>query len=202
MLSLHFLAMINIKPLDIYPRGVYNRFEIRKERIMPRQVKILILVAVGAIITGGVLFFAQPEPVDHSTMAAQISSNALDLALEPKSYDFGTVSMKNGLVSKEFVVKNTRPESVFLAEVYTSCMCTDAKIRINSQEFGPFGMQGHGAMKMLNQSLQPGQEAQLQVTFDPSAHGPAGIGVIERTVSLKSDQGEVISVNIKANVTP
>lgn len=169
---------------------------------MPRQVKILILAAVGAIITGGVLFFAQPEPADHTTMAAQISGNGLDFALDPENYDFGTISMKNGLVTKEFIVKNTRLEPVLLSEAYTSCMCTDALVLINGREFGPFGMQGHGAMKMLNQSLEPGQEARLQVTFDPSAHGPAGIGVIERSVSLKSDKGEIASVNIKANVTP
>ena len=169
---------------------------------MPRQVKILILVAVGAIVLGGVLLYVQPKAADHGTMALEPTGASLNLALEPSNYDFGTISMKNGKVTTEFSVKNTKSESTLISQVYTSCMCTDAKIWIGGREFGPFGMQGHGAMKMFNESLARGEEARLEVTFDPSAHGPAGIGIIERTVSLQSDKGEIASVNIKANVTP
>lgn len=169
---------------------------------MPHQLKILIFAAIGLIILGGVLFYAQPKSSDHSTMAAQPSADSLKVAMEPQNYDFGTISMKNGLVNKEFTIKNNQTDPLFLSEVYTSCMCTNAQIRINNQEFGPFGMQGHGAMKMLNQSLSAGQEARLVVTFDPNAHGPSGIGVIERSVTIQSDNGETASINIKANVTP
>ena len=157
---------------------------------------------IGVMVLGGILFYAQPKSADHTTMATQSNSSALNLQIEPQSYDFGTISMKNGKVTKVFTFKNTQANPVFLSELYTSCMCTNAEIKINGKQLGPFGMQGHGAMKMLNELLAPGDTAEVAVTFDPNAHGPSGIGTIERTVSLQSDKGEVASVNIKANVTP
>ncbi len=169
---------------------------------MTKQLKWLILVAILVIGLGTALFFAQPKDQDHSQMPAQISGKTLNLSLDPSDYDFGTISMKNGLVTKSFQVKNTQGQDFDLSTIYTSCMCTDAKIVIDGQEYGPFGMQGHGAMKMLNQKLRAGQEARLLVTFDPNAHGPSGIGVIERTVSIESTDGDVASVSIKADVTP
>ncbi len=150
----------------------------------------------------GLLFYAQPESADHSTMNQAPSGDSLELSLTPGDYDFGTISMKEGKVTKSFQIKNDQADEIKLAQIYTSCMCTEAQIVIDGKEYGQFGMQGHGAMKMLNQILKPGQEAELLVTFDPNAHGPSGIGVIERTVSLQSDQGDVATVNIKANVIP
>jgi len=169
---------------------------------MPKQVSWLIGVAIVVLGMGGVLFYAQPKDQDHSQMPAQPSGNSLNISLEPANYDFGTISMKDGLVTKSFQVKNTLDKDFDLSTVYTSCMCTNAKFVLDGEEYGPFGMQGHGAMKMLNKVLKAGQEAQLLVTFDPNAHGPSGIGVIERSVSIQSADGDVASVNIKANVTP
>lgn len=169
---------------------------------MPKQIKLLIVAGLGVIILGWVLFYAQPKDQDHSAMNATVLGKTLNLKLDPQNYDFGTISMKNGLASKSFTVRNDQNQPISLAELYTSCMCTNVKIKIKDIEYGPFGMQGHGAMKMLNQVLGAGEEAQLEVIFDPNAHGPSGIGQIERTITIQSDKGEIASVNIKANVTP
>lgn len=172
---------------------------------MSKQFLGLGLGAIGIIALGGVLFYAQPKADDHSTMNQAPSGEALGIQFEPASYDFGTISMKNGNVTKTFAVKNTKTEPVFLSQLYTSCMCTNASIKINGRDFGPFGMlggHGGGGMKMLNEVLAAGAEAEVSVTFDPNAHGPSGIGVIEREVTLQSDKGAVASINIKATVTP
>lgn len=168
---------------------------------MPRQPIWMVIAAALVIGLGIILFIAQPKEQDHSAMK-ETNDTTMTLGLDPISFDFGTISMKNGLVSKTFKVKNTQENSIDLSTVYTSCMCTQAKIVIDGQEYDPFGMQGHGAMKMLNKTLAPEAEADLIVIFDPNAHGPSGIGAIERTVTLESEKGEVVSVNIKANVTP
>lgn len=171
---------------------------------MAKQLRGLILVGIGIIVLGVILFFAQPKDQDHSSMKAEPTGKTLALAIDPQNYDFGTISMKNGLVTKSFKVKNEQDKPISMSEVYTSCMCTNAKVRVNGREFGPFGMLGHGSsgMKMLNQDLAPGQEAELEVIFDPNAHGPSGIGSIERTVTIQSDKGDVANINIKANVEP
>ncbi len=167
---------------------------------MPKQLKYSIAAAVVVIGLAGLLFYAQPA--DHNTMNQAPTGESLKLALTPANYDFGTISMKDGKVTKSFQVKNDLADPVKLAKIYTSCMCTEARIVIDGKEYGSFGMPGHGATKMLNQVLSAGQEAELLVTFDPNAHGPSGIGVIERSVTFQSDKGETVSVNIKANVTP
>ncbi len=184
------------------PRGYMVNLRIRN---MPKQFIWLISGAVGILALGGVLFFAQPKSADHTTMADNQNASSLNLQIEPQSYDFGTISMKNGMVTKVFKIKNTKNEPILLSQLYTSCMCTNASIKINGKDIGPFGMlggHGGGGMKMLNETFKAGDEAEVSVVFDPNAHGPSGIGVIERSVSLQSDKGEVASVNIKANVTP
>ena len=187
------------KALDKYPWGYIVYLG---DNHMRSQFKWLIGAVILVLGLGAALFYAQPKDQDHSQMPAQVSGSKLDLALDPPNYDFGTISMKNGFVTKSFHVKNIQNQEIDLSTVYTSCMCTTAKIIIDSREYGPFAMQGHGTTKMLNQKLRIGQEAQLLVTYDPNAHGPSGIGRIERTVSLESKQGDIANIIIKANVTP
>lgn len=196
--------------LTYTPQGYTIRTKETTFIFMPKYIKISLFIAGAVLILAGILFYADPgvrntaESSDQSQNAQneENRSKPFNLTLDPLNYDFGTISMKNGIVTKLFSIRNDQNSSVSLAEVYTSCMCTNAKVKIGQNEYGPFGMLGHGAMKMLNQSLAAGQEAQLEVAFDPNAHGPSGIGLIERTVTIQSDKGEAATVNIKANVTP
>ena len=142
---------------------------------MRKQLIWAIAIAVGVMVLGGILFYAQPKDQDHSAMNVENSGNPLNLKVDPLNYDFGTISMKNGLVTKFFKVKNIQTNDIDLSTVYTSCMCTSAKFVIDGQEYGPFGMQGHGTMKMLNKKLTVGQEAELVVTFYPHTPSPSQI---------------------------
>jgi hypothetical protein len=117
-------------------------------------------------------------------------------------HDFGTISMKNGKVSTTLKLKNIKAEPVSLTRLYTSCMCTEAKINVAGKTEGPFGMIGHGAIPKFNDFLAPNTEAEVEVVFDPNAHGPAGVGTIERTVTVEGQDGKLAQLNIKATVTP
>ena len=46
-----------------------------------------------------------------------------------------------------------------------------------------------------------GEEATITVVFDPNAHGPAGVGLIQRTVTIEND-GKPIEFSFKVIVTP
>ena len=87
-------------------------------------------------------------------------------------------------------------------KMYTSCMCTTATLIINGKIFGPYGMQGHGFIPKINEALAPGEEAQIEAIFDPAAHGPAGVGPIERLIYIESSNAPTLELTISAVVTP
>lgn len=129
------------------------------------------------------------------------SENALKA--EEKFYDFGTISMKNGLVSKKFKITNSAKEDIKLPSLTTSCMCTAAYfIRLDGGKKGPFGMPGMGFVPKLNETIKAGESANIEVVYNPNAHGPAGVGMIDRFVFLEDAGGNKLQFEIKANVTP
>ena len=81
-------------------------------------------------------------------------------------------------------------------------MCTLAEVKIGEKTYGPFGMQGHGGATATNIELSPGQEVELNAIYDPNAHGPAGVGAIDRDLDLQDEKGAQLRIEIKANVTP
>jgi len=129
------------------------------------------------------------------------ASKPSQLQSAEESYDFGTISMARGKVSKVFTFKNNTTQTIVAEKLYTSCMCTEATLIKNGQNFGPFSMPAHGFIPEINENIDAGQEAQIEVVFDPAAHGPAGVGPIERQVILETSDGQMI-FKFKAQVTP
>ena len=119
-------------------------------------------------------------------------------------YDFGTISMKNGNVLKEFTLTNPTAEAVTLKAVFTSCMCTSAFIvRPDGSVKGPCGMPGHGgAVPPANELIGAGESRTIRVVYDPNAHGPAGVGYIDRFVTLTEASGGTVQFEIQALVAP
>lgn len=167
---------------------------------MTTQIKIIILIGLAVIGVGVALFFAQPS--EHDGMQRDVGGAPNVLQVSSDNYDFGTISMKNGKVSTVFTVKNLTGNPIQLTKLYTSCMCTISMLKMGGIVEGPFGMPGHGALKTFRHMLEINAEAQLEVTFDPNAHGPAGVGTIEREVTLEGDSGKLATVRIKATVVP
>ncbi|MEK7077854.1 MAG: DUF1573 domain-containing protein [Patescibacteria group bacterium] len=159
----------------------------------------IIYVLSTVAVIGGLVWIARPDkgaPTDPT--AAVIST----LAAPENQYDFGAISMANGKVSKIFTVSNSSAEPVTLEKIYTSCMCTEASLILNGQKFGPYGMPGHGLVPKVNRALNAGQTAEIEVVFDPNAHGPAGVGPIERIVFVEEKGRQPLELEIKAMVTP
>jgi len=159
---------------------------------------ILAGVVLAALI--GFIWLARPAP--QSTTASPVSGKNGALAVLENNYDFGSISMTAGKVSKTFAIKNTGTDSLAVSQLYTSCMCTEATFKIGSRAVGPFGMPGHGFAQRINETIQPNEEAEVEVVFDPAAHGPAGVGRIERIVYLENNIGEALQLKFSATVTP
>lgn len=160
------------------------------------------IFVIGAMIIAlaGIVWMAQPSP-QGGTKANLSASKGILTVTENGKYDFGTIPMSAGKVSHTFKIKNDGAEAINLGKLYTSCMCTTAKLKMDSKQFGPFGMMGHGMIPKINQMLEPGREADIEVIFDPAAHGPAGVGAIARVVTMESNANN-LEINFKAMVTP
>ncbi len=125
------------------------------------------------------------------------------LTFEKSQYDFGTVSMAKGKVSKEFTLENKSQGDVKIGEVSTSCMCTEAELKVGDRTAGPFGMQGHGLTSSANLVVKSGEKLIVKAIFDPAAHGPAGVGPIERQIAIYTSAGnDPMIIDFKAVVTP
>jgi hypothetical protein len=67
---------------------------------------------------------------------------------------------------------------------------------------GPFGMIGHAAIPAIAETLVPGGRARVEIVFDPAAHGPAGVGRIERAIMAETNAGKPLELGFVAMVTP
>lgn len=162
---------------------------------MPRSHQSIVHITLVGLALIGLLAWARASAPDPTAAA----SNAI--RLDPARFDFGAISMRNGPVRQELTLRNTSYSAVNLTRLTTSCMCTKAELTLGGETYGPFGMPGHGVQPSLRQTLAPGASATLAVTFDPAAHGPAGVGRISRTVTLETDAGSAIA-SFTAQVLP
>ena len=162
--------------------------------------KTIIGIGIGILILGGLVWIARPDAQNASS--ATSNSNGTLTVEEANNYDFGSISMATGKVRHTFKIKNTSNEAVTISKMYTSCMCTTAALAIDGKQFGPYGMPGHWAIPSINQTINPNEEATVEVVFDPAAHGPAGVGRIQRTVTLENNTGRSLELQFAAIVTP
>lgn len=117
-------------------------------------------------------------------------------------YDFGTISMKEGVVSHTYDISNTGSDMITVKKIYSSCACTKVSLVDGDYKEGPFGMLGHGGVPEIDYSFESGQKAQIIVDYDPATHGSAGIGDIERLVFIETGHGPKIELKLKVKVTP
>ena len=161
--------------------------------------KIIIIGAVAtlALLFGGLFLMSRPQP--------QVSLNPQatgQLTVGESFYDFGSVSMAKGLVTRKFTLTNSGSVPATITKMFTSCACTKAKLTVAGQSWGPIGMPGHTAIPNLAVQVDPGQIAEVEAVFDPAAHGPAGVGLIERQITIEQNGQSPLQLSFKAVVTP
>lgn len=165
-------------------------------------------VVIVLVVALGMLWFLGRASVGISSKSNQTAgvnaTSAKTISATETFHDFGTISMAAGKVNHIYKIKNAGPESVTVSKLYTSCMCTTALLKWGGGERGPFGMPGHMPVPDINVTLPPGGEAEVEVVFDPAAHGPAGVGTIERVVYVETGSGpdNALELSFRANVIP
>lgn len=164
--------------------------------------KIIAAVAAGLIILSALAWLGRPSPAAVNQTPTGESGELPKLTADTANFDFGAISMAAGKVRHSFRIRNSGGEAITVRKMYTSCMCTTASLTTPEGSFGPFGMPGHMPIPEINAALAPGEGGEVEAIFDPAAHGPAGVGKIDRSVILENDEGSPLELKFSAFVTP
>jgi len=81
-------------------------------------------------------------------------------------------------------------------------MCTKARLVQGGQTSDWTDFHAENASFANVMRLQGDQPAFLEVSIDPAAHGPAGMGHITRGVMLKTADGKELDFELAANIVP
>ncbi len=161
--------------------------------------KTVVIVALAIVAVIGVMLWGRARTAEP-TEAQRAAPSAL--AATTPLYDFGTISMANGDVNHVFQVTNPTARDITVTNVETSCMCTTAYLVNGNTRKGPFGMPGMGGINATDSVIPAHGTQDVDIVFDPAAHGPAGVGNIDRRIYLTAADGGTLQLEIKAVVTP
>lgn len=170
------------------------------------NLKTFGIILIWLVIATAILYFTPfKKIIPRSSNNIDDASNYVNAKLTSGSYeyDFGAVSMANGKVRHSYQLKNEGTEVLAINKVWTSCMCTNAEIKLSDGKiYGPFGMSGgHGGDTATDIDIPSGEEFELIAEFDPNAHGPDATGPIQRSVFIKTSAAkEPLGLSFTANV--
>ncbi len=173
------------------------------------KTKWTIAAVALAVLVGGIVVLARPDASSEAHPGSQEAAAATVpgagggqlMALRPR-YNFGTISMAAGKVTHRYAISNGASDPVVIRKIYTSCMCTTAALVKNGKSSDAFGMPGHTPIPAIDVPLTSKDGAYIEVVFDPAAHGPAGVGPIERVVTVENNAGQPLELQFSATVTP
>lgn len=152
---------------------------------MNTKVIVGIIIATVVILVGAVLILGNSST--SSPKAALEKLPGAKVEVTEVNFDFKDIPYSGGNVTHEFKIKNTGDKELKIANMATSCMCTEVYLKTESGESPRFGMQGHSPASDWTGVLAPGQEGQVVAVFDPTAHGPSGVGPMSRILSLETN---------------
>ncbi len=162
------------------------------------KVGKLVLIIVSLV---GLLFVGAYSLTKSDSEATQNleTTGSGKLSLSETSFDWGTIPISGGFAEKTFTLANSGSGSLTLGQVTTSCACTTAQLIKDGRSSPFFGMHTKSNFTM---TLNPGEQADLKVIFDPAYHGPSGIGPIDRIISFVTNDpaNRSVELNLKGLV--
>lgn len=147
-----------------------------------RKFIIGIVIFTVLILFGGIILIggSSKETTVEKTAGAKIE-------VKETNFNFKNIPYHGGNVTHSFPIKNIGIKELTIANLSTSCMCTQVSFKSKNLESPKFGMKGHSSGSNWTGSLKPGEKGEIIVIFDPTAHGPSGIGPVSRFVSFETN---------------
>lgn len=148
-----------------------------------KKIIIGVILATAAILVGAIFLLGGSSSGKanlEKTVGAKIET-------PETNFDFKDIPFSGGDAIHEFKVKNVGDRQLSIANLATSCHCTKVYFKSAKGESSRFGMKGASALSDWVGILAPGEEGAVVSDFDPTYHGPQGVGPISRLVSLETN---------------
>lgn len=147
-----------------------------------KKIIIGIVLITVAILVGAVVLLGKSSSKANleKTIGAKIETTET-------SFDFKEIPYSSGDAVHEFKVKNIGDKDLKIANIYTSCACSKGYFKSAKGESFKFSMKGMSPPSDWTGILNPGEEGQVVADFDPTYHGPQGVGPISRIVSFETN---------------
>lgn len=161
-----------------------------------KKIVIVSVIALGVLLIG---FWGISGAVKY--FSKKTAGGTPQILISETQYDFGTVSMANGIIKKTFEIKNTGSGPLEIKQIKTSCHCTTAVLKVGDRQSPTFGMDNNPFF--WSEEIPAGETGTLEVLFDPAYHGPQGVGSIIRDVYMATNdpKNKTAKIQISAEIT-
>lgn len=149
---------------------------------MDKKIIIGVFLFTVLIIGGGIAISS-----NLPSKATLSSSSSAKLEFSHKSYDLKTIHYDSGVVTHSFPIINMGKGDLEIANLSTSCMCTTVYLKSKEGKSEAFGMKGMSKASNFIGRIKPGEKAEVIAVFDPTYHGPQGVGPVSRLVSFETN---------------
>lgn len=148
---------------------------------MDKKIIIGIILSTLLLLGGAVWLLgnSSSKAVVTKTLGGKIETQEVN-------FDFKDIPYSGGNATHSFKIKNGGDKDLQIANMASSCMCTTVSLKTLGGVSPKFGMKGHSPASSWTGKLAPGEEAEVVAEFDPTAHGPSGVGPMERMVSFET----------------
>ena len=155
-----------------------------------------IAIIIGLAVIGVGLAFGYSGGKNE---ASADSGTSPRISLEQSTLDWGTVSAAAGPVSREVKITNNGTRDLIIKKISTSCGCTSARLTTAQRTTPVLAMDHGGNLPPIRETIKPGEEAKLAITYDPNTHYVRG--PITRVVYIVSDDPDLPEAEINNNIT-
>ncbi len=163
--------------------------------------KILIVIAIItlAILGGAVIFLSNTS--SSSTKAILQKTVGAKIETSETNFDFKDILYSKGDAIHKFKIKNIGDKPLSIANMATSCHCTKVFFKNIKGESPKFEMKGSVPSNWVG-IINPGEEGQVVSDFDPTFHGPQGVGPISRIISFETNDPDhpYVELSFSGNV--
>lgn len=176
--------------------STYSPIKVRGIYLSTEKKIIIGVILFTIFLLGGSIFVLSNGGIN--AQAINITQNA-KVNISEKQFDWGSIQYSGPKATKVFTIKNSGTEPLQLTKVKTSCTCTTAQISIDGNNSPLFSM--HAGSPWVGE-VAPGKEAQIEIVFDQTFHGPSGVGPIERYITVETNDANQPNIEfyLKGNV--